>query len=79
MSLLIEFDNLHYSLRILLLVRLGDTAFLEKLLPFLGETGELAGGRVETNMSEMNWIIWRANFWTLGGVEDEAKDALFGL
>lgn len=67
---MIELHNLHNSLRVLFLLRLGDTAVLEKLLPFLGQPRELSGRRVEADVGKMNGIIRRANLWPLGTVEE---------
>ena len=52
MSLLVEFDNLHDHLGIILLLLTGDISLLEELLRLLGHTSELTGGRVEADMHE---------------------------
>ena len=68
-GLLVEFDDFDDSLGVLLLFGSGDTRFLEELLPFLGETGELAGGGVESDVREVDGVIRRGYLWSLGRVE----------
>lgn len=68
MAFLVEFDDVHNGLRILLLFRSGDTAFLKKLLPLLREAGELSCRRVEADMGEMDRIVRGADLWPLGGI-----------
>jgi hypothetical protein len=80
--LLIEFNDFHDGLRVLFLIRPGDAALLQELLPCLGKTGELAGGRVEADVGEMDGIEGGADLESLGLVQkvgDEAEDALFGF
>jgi hypothetical protein len=67
MSLLVEFNDLHDRLGMLLLLLTGDTRLLEELLPLFGHTSELTGGRVEADMHQMDWVIWDRDFRTLGG------------
>ena len=69
-GLLVEFDDLHDRLRIPLLLLTGNTRLLEELLPLLGHAGELAGGRVEADMHEVDWVIWDRDFRTLGGCKE---------
>ena len=69
-SLLVEFDDLHDRLGILLLLLTGDTRLLKELLPLLGHSGELARGRVEANVHEMDRVIWDRDFRTFGRGEE---------
>ena len=81
-AFLIEFDNVHDSLGVLLLFRSRDAALLEQLLPLLGKTGEFAGGGIEADVGEVHWIIGSADLWALRGTEKfghEAQHALFRL
>lgn len=64
-TLLIELDDFHDGLRVLLLLHLGDATFLEELLPFLGEASELTRRRVETDMSQVNGVIRCTDLWSL--------------
>ena len=64
-GLLVEFDDLHDRLGIPLLLLVGNTRLLEELLPLIGHTGELAGGRVEADMHGVDCVIWR-DFRTIG-------------
>ena len=66
MGLLVEFDDLHDRLRVLFLLLTGDTRLLEKLLPLFGHAGELARGRVEADMHEVDRVIRDRDFRTLG-------------
>lgn len=74
-GLLVEFDDLHDRLGMLLLLLTGDARLLEELLPLLGHAGELAGGRVEADMHEMDWVIWNRDFRTLGGRKEVYRKA----
>jgi hypothetical protein len=79
-ALLVELDDVHDGLRVLLLLESGDAALLEELLPLLGEAGELAGGGVEADVGEVDGVVGGADLWTLRGVEKvghEAEHALF--
>lgn len=79
---LVEFDDFHHGLWIFFLFGTGNTTFLQELLPFFGQASEFTGRRVESNVSEMNRIIWRANLGARRGFEDigyKAKDTLLGL
>ena len=81
-TLLVELDDVHDSLGILLLLLARYAAFLEQLLPFLWQAGELTGGRVKADVGEMDWIVRRADLWASAGCKDlrhEAEDALSGL
>ena len=69
-GLLVEFDDLHNRLGIPLLLLASNTGLLEELLPLLGHAGELAGGRVEADMHEVDWVIWDRDFRTLGGCKE---------
>lgn len=60
-TLLVEFDNFHHGLGVFLLLHSGDTALLKQLLPFLWQSSKLAGGRVETDVGEMDRIIGSAD------------------
>ena len=66
-SLLVEFDDLHDRLGILLLLLTGDIRFLEELLSLLGYTSEFTGGRVEADVHEVDQVIWDRDLSTLGG------------
>lgn len=74
-ALLVELDNIHDRLRILLLVALGNATLLEKLLPFLRETRELTRRRVEADMGEVHWVVRRANLGTLRSVQEVSNEA----
>lgn len=57
LCLLVELHNLHDSFGVALLLETRDAAVREKLLPFLWQTSELASGRVETDVGEVNRIV----------------------
>ena len=82
-AFLIELYNLHDGLWVLFLFGAGNAGFLEKLLPFLGETGELAGGGIEADMGKMNGIIRGTDFWFFGCLKElwdhGSKETLFVL
>jgi hypothetical protein len=69
-GLLVEFDDLHNRLRVLLLLLAGDPRLLEELLPLLGHPSELSRRRVEADVHEVDWVVRDRDFWTLGGCEE---------
>jgi hypothetical protein len=75
MPLLIEFDNFHYSQRILLLVLAGYPTLLQQLLPLLWQTRELARGGIESDMCKMHRIVGGANLWPFGLVQELRHEA----
>lgn len=82
MSLLVELDDFHNCLWVLLLLAARDAALLEELLPFLREACELASGRVEAYMGQMHRIVGSADLQALvrgEQVRHEAQHALFGF
>ena len=81
-TLLIELDDLHDCLWILLLLQLGNTAFLQKLLPFLWQARKFTRGRVEPDMRKMNGVVGCTDLRSLVVVQErqiEAEDALLRL
>lgn len=81
-TLLVELDDLHDGLGILLLLQARYATFLEQLLPFLGKTCELASGGIEADVGEMDRVVGCADLWAPAGGKDlghKTKDALFGL
>ncbi len=80
--LLVELDDLHDRLGVLLLLRFGDTALLQQLLPLLRQASELARGGVEADMGEVDGVVGSADLWPLGGIEEvrhECEHTLLGL
>jgi hypothetical protein len=70
MGLLVELDDFHDRLRVLLLLLTSDTRLLEELLPLLWHASELARRRVEANVHEVDRVIWDRDFRTLGGRQE---------
>lgn len=78
----VEFHDIQDSLGVLLLFFSRYTVSLQRLLPFLGQTREFAGVRVETDVSQVHRIVGcRDDNGRLGvqEVRHESKHALFAL
>lgn len=72
--LLVELDDLHDCLGVLLLLLAGDTCVLEELLPLSWEAGELARACVEADMGEVDGVVRRTDFRPFGR-RDKGEDA----
>jgi hypothetical protein len=73
-AFLVELDDLHHGLRMLLLLRLGDAVLLQELLPFFGKTRELAGGRVDADVSEVDGVVWSGDLDLFRSVEEVSHE-----
>lgn len=60
--LLVELDDLHDGLGVLLLLLAGYACVLEELLPLSREAGEFARACIEANMGEVDGVVRRADF-----------------